>query len=766
MFVKCDILHTILCLHSFPYVIFNRYMKLIKKGLNVLVFLLALTVNAQQEDAVQLYRHTVAARYVNPLIGTAGEGYTYPHATSPWGMVSAGPHTTYTTPLGFVFGKTIAPAGYSHGAPVIEGFGQTHLSGVACNELGAPLIAVNIHELTPGEYASAYSNETAKAGYYTVMLDDMRTKVSITTTARAAYYRFEFTDDGTNFILLDAYKNLSWGNHEGYVERIDGRTFSGWSQTGDFCNQGNEQKVYFYLKSLTPAVHSGLWKSTRELKDALRADGNVGAWLSYGGVGTVDIAIGLSYVSMNNAKENLEAEIGNKKFETVLRENIEKWESALGRIKILDKGKEREKEIFYTALYHALLHPNIVSDVNGSYPEYESDGYGVNKDYTRYGLFSMWDSYRTVHPLLSLFYPEQEQDMLYTIEDMTLISGHTPRWELNGSEVDLMVGDPALSILAEGVVKGFKLNRSEQLFDVLYQNATDKNSDWRPGNREYLELGYIPEKTDDVWGSVSTTLEYSYHDWALSEFGRIIGRNGEAARLLAQSQRWRTLFDKKTGLVRPKRKNGEWMTDFDPATMDDSWWVSLVIKNHGGPGFVEGNAYQYTFMVPHDIAGLTGLFGSADAFGRQLKSIFDNGYFTLWNEPDMLYPYLLGLNTGLHTYMQQQLQRLPSTYFTDAPDGIPGNDDAGTLSAWYVFTALGFYPVNPAGGRYALGIPMFNDIQISVPGTDTLFSITANFDVRKGHWTKATYNGEVFKDRHIPHRQIVNGGTLRFVNED
>ena len=728
-------------------------------------FLLAFSLNAQTEDYAQIYQYTDATHYVNPLIGTAGEGYTYPGATSPWGMVSASPHTTYTTRLGYITGKTIAPAGYYHGEPLIEGFGQTHLSGVACPELGAPVIAVNTEKLTPYDYASSYSAEVAKAGYYSVMLDDMKTKVKITTTQRAAYYQFIFMGNGTNYVLVDAANNLSWGDHNGFVEKVNSQTYSGWSQTGNFCYQGNEQKVYFYLKAITHSDDSGLWRSRGKVSDAKQVNGHVGAWLSYENAKTVDVIIGISYVSMNNAKQNLENEIGNKNFETVLRENINKWESVLGVIKISDKNKEKEKEIFYTALYHALLHPNVVSDVNGAYPLYESKGFGVNKEYPRYGLFSMWDSYRNVHALLSLFYPDQQQNMLYTLEDMTLAAGHTPRWELHGSEINLMVGDPALSILSEGVVKGFKLKKGEELFDVLYQNATDINSSWRPGNFEYLEHGFIPEKTDDVWGSVSTTLEYSYHDWALSEFAQRIGRDREVSQLVAQSQRWRILFDNKTKVIRPKNKHSDWISDFDPGVMEDAWWMSLFIKNHGGPGFVEGNAYQYTYMVPHDIAGLIDLFGSVEEFSSQLKDIFDNGYFTLWNEPDMIYPYLLGTDPRLNNYMQQQLQHQRSTYFTTTADGIPGNDDAGTLSSWYVFTALGFYPVNPASGQYALGVPLFNDIQIRIPGADSLFKITANFSVETESWEMAIYNNETLDKLSISHEQIINGGHLDFVNK-
>ena len=730
---------------------------------NALLIFLASSLQAQTDDYSILYQNKEAARYVNPVIGTAGEGYTYPGATTPWGMVSASPHTTYTSLLGYFFRKKIAPAGYYYGEPRIDGFGQTHLSGVACNELGAPLIAVNAGNMTPGDYASTYSNEIAKAGYYAVNLDDMQTRVQMTTTRHTACYRFTFMGPGIHFVMLDAFKNLSWGDHNGFVEKSDHQTFRGWSQTGNFCGQGNEQKVYFCLKTITLPEESGLWRSERKLSGTKQASGKVGAWMSYEKTRVADVAIGISYVSMENAKENLESEIGDKDFETVLRENISRWESVLGRIKIKDENRDRDKELFYTALYHALLHPNVVSDVNGEYPLYESEGHGINKEHPRYGLFSMWDTYRNVHALLSLLYPERQQDMLYTLEDMTLEAGHPPRWELYGSEINLMVGDPALSIISEGFVKGFKFKHPEKLFEVLYQNATDIHGAWRPGNAAYWEYGFIPRKTEDVWGSVSTTLEYCYHDWALSRFARMTGHEKEASLLAGQSKCWRTLLDDETKLLRPKNKEGEWMSRFDPAAMTDySLWLSYILKNHGGPGFVEGNAYQYTFMVPHDPEGLIEFFGSVEAFGDNLQNVFDQGYFTLWNEPDMIYPYLLGKDPKHIFNMQQELQRQRAENFTSRADGLPGNDDAGTLSAWFVFTALGFYPVNPAGGAYALGIPLFNHIEMDIPEADSLFCITADFDVQTEHWENITYNSEELDGLFIKHEQILHGGELRF----
>jgi predicted alpha-1,2-mannosidase len=705
------------------------------------------------------------SRYVNPLIGTSGEGYTYPGAVSPWGMVSASPHTTYTSQFDYLIGNTIAPAGYSYGEPLIYGFGQTHLSGTACNELGAPVIAVTSGKLAPTSHASSYSDEIAKAGFYSVKLTDANTTVEATTTQRAAFYRFQFHNDAKNYLLLDATTNLSWMDHEGYVKRLNNEEYAGWSQTGNFCYSGNEQKVYFSIKVFTPPEASGTWqRGGKDVNTNPEAEGDVGAWFEFGGAKTVTVAIGISYVSAHNARENLLAEIGDKSFDKVLAENIQRWDEQLGKIVINDSGKLEQKTLFYTALYHALLHPNVVSDVNGDYPLYESDsdGVGNNKEYPRYGLFSLWDSHRNVHALLSLLYPEQQQDMLYTLEDMSITAGHPPRWELHGSETRIMVGDPAQSVLAEGMVKGFAFKNPEKLFDVLYKSATDTSSDWRPGNAAYLDKGYIPDGTKDVWGSVSTTLEYSYHDWALAQIAESVGKVEEAALLRDQSLRWRVLFNVGSGTVCPLNGEQECPEDFEPAAMDDSWWVSLVVKNHGGPGFVEGNAYQYTYMVPHDSAGLVTLFGSMEAYSDQLETIFDNDLFTLWNEPNMAYPYLFGLDPARYKKMQSILQRERSDNFSNRPGGIPGNDDAGVLSAWYVFSALGFYPVNPAAGDYQIGIPLFKDYSLEFTKTHSTLSVTADFDVETEHWDSIAVDATEWEVPKITHEQIQHAQHLLF----
>jgi predicted alpha-1,2-mannosidase len=709
------------------------------------------------------------SRYVNPLIGTSGEGYTYPGAVSPWGMVSASPHTTYTSQFDYVVGNTTAPAGYYHGEPLIHGFGQTHLSGTACNELGAPVLAVNSGELTPAEHSSAYTKEIARAGYYSVQLTDANTTIEATTTQRAAYYRIQFHNNADNYVLLDATTNLSWRDHEGVIERHNKREYSGWSQTGNFCSSGNAQKVYFFLKVFSEPVGSGIWqRGGKTISEVPTAEGDVGAWLAFKGAETVTVAIGISYVSEKNARENLYHEIGDRTFDRIKAENIQRWDTQLGKVVVNDAGKEEQKTIFYTALYHALIHPNVVSDVNGDYPLYESDprAVGNNTNYPRYGLFSLWDSYRNVHALLSLLYPEQQQAMLYTLEDMTISSGHPPRWELYGSETLIMVGDPAVSVMGEGMVKGFKFNNPQKLFATLYKSARDTDSEWRPGNAEYIARGYIPEKTDEVWGSVSTTLEYNYHDWALAQMAEALGHDTEAGILNAQSISWRALFNPQNGTVRPKTRSGEWLSDFDPTAMDDSWWIKLVIKNHGGPGFVEGNAYQYTYMVPHDIDGLIDLFGSTEAFTRQLAYIFENGQFTLWNEPNMAYPYLFGVDPSRFAYMQKIIQQQRSTNFSNSPGGIPGNDDTGVLSAWYVFTALGFYPVNPTSGDYQIGVPLFQDLRIIMPADNAELRIVSDFDTSNGAWRRVSFNQDALSTPVISHADLVSGGTLTFSEKE
>ncbi len=678
------------------------------------------------------------SKSVDTFIGSAGEGNTFPGALRPWGMVSVNPHTNYTSPIGFILGEPSAPSGYHFGEAKIKGFGQTHLSGVGCPDLGAPVVSVSTGKIDFEMKGSRYSKEQAYPGYYSVFLDDFKTQVEVTATKRVGVHRFKFPKGVLGHILISASKNLSWSSDDGFIEFISNNEIRGWSQTGKFCNQSNLRKVYFSAKvSKNPINHETF--------------GWDGAYWSFENEESVELFVGISYVSMENAKENLEAEIQNEDFSKLLLEANSEWEKMLGRIKVKG-GTPKERTIFYTSLYRTLIHPNIVNDVNGDYPFFVKEGVGNNKFYDRYGVFSMWDTYRNVHGLLSLIYPEKQQAMLLTLEDMVNEANFAPQWELIGNEVNMMVGDPALSIIAEGIKKGFHFKNPKNLFSILYKGALANSDEGRrPGNLKYKTLGYIPHKTKGVWGAVSTTLEYSYNDYSLAQMAQNLGFDEERDNLLKMSSGWKNLFDKSTFTLRPRNKNGKWLSPFDPkATKGEA------ILKQGGPGYVEGSAYQYSYMVPHAMKELIELHGGEADFKKHLEDIFAKNEFTLWNEPDMAYPYLFTyIENGL-PITQKLVQEIQHKFFDEGPKGLPGNDDVGTLSAWFVFSSLGFYPVDPVSGEYRLGNPLFYEMEISVG--DKNLKIIKNSSITE----EVTFNGINLQRPSISHTNLKKGGVLFF----
>jgi len=729
-------------------------------------------------SAAESYINTTEfAKSVDPFIGTAGDGNTYPGAVLPWGMVSVSPQNTYTDPLGYLLGEPPAPAGYYFASPEragsskINGFGQTHLSGVGCPELGAPVIAAVSGNMNVHDYSSHYTNEVAFPGVYSVQLNDFNIKAELTATTRVGVHRFTFPADRKSYVGVDVAKNLSWASHVGYIEHVSAFEMVGWSKTGNFCNQGNNQKVYFSVRTNIKPQEFGTWGWWME-KNRLNHSGDVGGYWRFASGQRVEIYVGVSYVSVANAQANLNQEMESKDFDDISLAAIDQWESTLGRIAVsnvepdteLDKSNEHRKT-FYTALYHSLLNPSVISDVNGDFPLYKTNGTGNDNSYIRYSIFGLWDSYRSLHSLLSLAYPQVQQDMLRTLEAMTLEAGHAPQWELLGSEVNMMVGDPALIVFAEGYRKGFQYNDIHALYDILLKDTLDDSTDnhRRPGNALYHKFGYVPQKTTGVWGSVSTTLEYSFADWALAQLADALGDIQMRDQLLQQADGWQKLYDPATRMLRPRGADGKWMEPFDTTMMKGERLEGDLVGYSGGPGYVEGNAWHYAFMVPHALPQLINLHGGAQNFKQRLASLFDQGHFTLWNEPDIASPYLFSLADDLPR-TQQEIINARDEFFSNAVAGIPGNDDTGALSSWYVFSAMGFYPVNPVNGEYRLGIPSFKRVTIKL---DKQFYAGDEFTIKAtgellSPLPDVTLNNIPIDQGYITHEQITAGGVLEF----
>ena len=694
---------------------------------------------------------------VDPFIGTAGDGQTFPGAVLPWGMASPSPHTTLTTPTDAVNG-VFANSGYRHGAPLMRGFGLTHLSGVGCPDLGLPVVAPTLGEppTTSDDYASTYRSEVAHAGYYAVELGDQGMIAEMTATPRTGVFRFWFPAGEPATIVVDPARGVSWVRNEAeFAEELTTDEIAGSAGFGRFCANSEGGRLYFVARLDRPADQVSLSGPEGAPAEALAL------WrYQQAPSEPVTMWVGLSWVSIEQARANLDAEqLG---FDDARNASAVSWQSSLGRIEVAG-GSPADRTRFYTALYHALIHPSILHDFSGTYPRFSLGEVGQTDGGGRYTAMSLWDTYRTLHPLLTLVYPEVQLEILRSMQDMTLGAGTPPKWELVGEEVQMMVGDPAGIVFADSYAKGLTDFNADGVYDVL--RAAAASSEHRPGNEEYLDLGFVSmEAANTVWGPVSTTLEYALADASLATLARALGHEDDLDVLLGRAASYAGFYDAETGTLRPRNRDGSFLEPFDPDAIEGSFPLRV-----GGPGYVEGTAWHYAFFVPHDMQGLISLHGE-DAFIERLQWVFDTDRFVMWNEPDMGYPYLFTFVEGQAHRAQREVRAAMDRYFGTAPDGLPGNDDAGALSAWFVFSAMGFYPVTPGLPEYRLGSPLFDQITIHLSDTHhsgESFVVEAQDNSAQNVFIRgATLGGASLSEAKLSHTAITNGGVLRLQMAD
>lgn len=712
--------------------------------------------------------------YVNPFIGTSNFGATNPGAIAPRGMVSVSPFN--------VAGKQNLPLEkdsrwlsnpYVHENTFLTGFSHVNLSGVGCPDLGVILAMPTTGKLETNhlKYGTTYKNEIAKPGYYAVELDKYSTKVETTASTRVGVSRYSFPK-GESHILLNL--GLGLTNEEGASVKIVSPTeIEGYRSVGSFCYYKPEEAypVYFVAKFSKPAATYGVWKKPKKAK------GVEAQWMGYNGknrlmksyrkevvgdsIGTyfsydfkvptqVEVKIGVSYVSIANARENLEKETANRSFEDIRKVTSKKWNDLLGRIQV-EGGSKDDKTIFYTALYHTLMHPNILNDVNGEYPKMQNRE-TLKTDGTRYTVFSFWDTYRNLHQLMSLVYPEQQSDMIKSMLAIYDESGWLPKWELNATETTTMVGDPAGIVLADSYVRGIRDFDVAKAYEAMVKSADQlEGNPLRPGIKDYITKGYLTTKTTNS-GSVSTTQEYNISDFAIAQLAKALGKKDDYKRFSKRAVSYRKLFDKDLNLLRPKNDDGSWYAPFDPEK------GANFQKNLG---FIEGNSWQYTFMVSHDVKALIKLMGGKKKFVNQLNNVFDKNQFDMANEPDIAYPYLFNYVKGEEWRSQQKVKELVRTYFKNTPDGLPGNDDTGTMSAWLVYSMMGLYPVSPAEPIYTITTPMFDKITIQLnpkyyDAKELIIEKEGNKRINKIY-----LKDKLHKKYFINHKELTNAGLLK-----
>lgn len=716
------------------------------------------------------------ASYVNPFIGTSNYGATYPGPIAPRGMVSISPfNVAGSKNLPLEKDSQWLSTPYVHENTFLTGFSQVNLSGVGCPDLGVILLMPTTGQVETNhlKYGSTYSNEVAKAGYYSSTIDKYNVKGEFTTSTRVGVSRFTFPKGQSNILL-----NLGLGltNEEGSMVKVISPTeIEGMRSVGSFCYNSPEASypVYFVAKFSKPADTFGVWKKPakhegveakwmtyngkpRLMKQATKmvVGDSIGTYFTYkfDKTETVEVKIGISYVSIDNARENLQKETDNKSFDSVYEETHTKWNNLLSRIKV-EGSSEDDKIIFYTALYHTLIHPNILNDFNGEYPEINRGKIGKTED-TRYTVFSLWDTYRNLHQLMSLVYPQQQSDMIKSMLDMYGENGWLPKWELNSTETFTMVGDPASIVVADTYLKGIQDFDIKKAYEAMLKSADQiENNPLRPELKDYIEKGYV---TTDNEGSVSKTEEYNVADYSIALLAKELGEKEDYERFKKRSISYRKLFDKNLNLLRPRNSNGSWHEPFNPEA------GANFTKNIG---FIEGNAWQYAFMVPHDINGLKKLMGGNKAFTNQLRMVFDTNQFDMANEPDIAYPYLFNYVKGEEWRSQKLVKKLVRKYFQNKPDGLPGNDDTGTMSAWLVYSMMGIYPISPGSPEYTITSPMFDKITIQL---DSKYYKKKQLVIEregksKGKINKILLDKTKHKSYFITHDKLINSNKLRII---
>ena len=694
--------------------------------------------------------------YVHPWVGSSNFGTTNPGAVCPNGMMSVSPfNVTGSEKNKWDKDSRWWSTPYTSDNCWFTGFSHVNLSGVGCPELGTIITMPTSGELSTDYllYGSEYTGETAQPGYYALKLSKYDILAEVASTMRSSIERYTYRK-GKAHVIVNLGQGLT-NESGGFIRKVSDTEIEGMRLCGGFCY--HSQAVfpqYFVIRVNKSPKEAGFWKKQPNMTAEAAWDEHAGKYKVYtdyaremagddlGYRFTFDaedgeqicVQMGVSFVSCENARQNLEAEQPACNFDQVRAESHRQWEEALERVKV-SGGSEEQKEIFYTALYHALLHPNVLNDVNGEYPlmqggkyaaqngiEVVNPGIGkVAKGHNRYTVFSLWDTSRNLHQLLTLAYPEKQIDMVRSMVDMYKEWGWMPKWELYGRETFTMEGDPAIPVIADTYLKGLTDFDIQAAYKACLKSANTpgKDNKIRPDVDPYIAKGYIPLGyfAQDFSGdnSVSHALEYYVADNALALLSDKLAQEAKNSAQKAEYQKyakefrkrskgWRHYYSKESGTLRPLNSNGTFLSPFNPKDGADF---------SNTPGFHEGSAWNYTFYVPHDIEGLAKAMGGDKAFVAKLQKVFDEGLYDPANEPDIAYPFLFSRFKGEEHRTAQTVAALLKKYYTTRPDGIPGNDDTGVMSAWAVFSMIGMYPDCPGEPQYTLFSPVFDSVEIN-----------------------------------------------------
>jgi predicted alpha-1,2-mannosidase len=720
--------------------------------------------------------------YIRPFVGTAGEGNTFPGPSAPFGMVQFSPDTDTT--------NWDTDSGYEYSDPTIQGFTLTHLSGTGCPDLGDflfmpqtgdPAFEVGRKDHPEEGYQSAFSHadESAAAGYYRVKLEKSGVTAELTAGRRAGILRFTFPASDQASILTDLSHVINggrWRIAESRLRIEDGSTITGFHLVNGWAK---ERYLYFAARYSRPfdegeIISNGkpvTYKSYvnyrfRSRNEAAGTNLQFLARFKTAADEVIQVKVAVSAVSAANAMENLNAEIPGWDFEKVRESTRAAWDEELAKIQI--EGSDEQKETFYTSLYHAFLVPNLYEDANGEYRGLDQNIH-VAKKFTKYTVFSLWDTFRAEHPLLSLIQAPRDADMINSLLDHYDQSADhlLPMWELQGNETWCMIGYHAAPVIADGFLKGVKGFDPQRAYEAMKTTAMNPDYD---GLASYRRLGWVPCDEEDE--SLSKTLEYAYDDYSIAQMARALGKTADYKYFMQRAGSFKNLYDPALGWMHSKDSHGEWRPNFNPHLFGGGTNLQDV---------TEATSSQYSWFVPQDVPGLIALMGGKDAFVAKLDSLFDAsqsvefrselssndlrgciGEYWHGNEPSHHVIYLY-CYAGQPWKAAERLHQVVTTQYGSDPGSLCGNDDCGQMSAWYLFTCMGFYPVCPASDYYVIGAPQIPRAVVHLSNGKTFTMTAANLSEQNIYVQSVRLNGKTWDSAFLPYAELKNGGALEFM---
>ena len=702
--------------------------------------------------------------HVDPFIGSAKHGHVFVGANVPFGAVQLGPSQIIQS--WDKFNGWDWCSGYNYKSTEILGFTHTHLSGTGIGDLNDILLLpangktqvtrAKYNDMESG-YGSFFSKKTeiARPGYYQVYLDKYKVKAQLTATERTGFHQYTFQKTDNAHLLVDLGFGMGWDAPvETHISQLNATTFEGYRFSKGWAD---DQRIYFVIQLSAPVNKTELYDNSAQLQGKQATGKEIKAALFFDAVKhpVLKVKVAISPVSSANALLNLKTELPGWDFNACVKQADAKWEKALSKVKIEAPSVIKTK--FYTGLYHTMIAPSLFNDVNGDYRGADKKVY-KNAGFNNYTTLSLWDTYRGLNPLMTILHPDRVNDMVKTMLAIYQQQGKLPVWHLHGNETNCMIGYPAVPVIADAWLKGFRNYDTELAYQAMRHSAMQDTN----GIQYIQKLQAIPaEKVEE---SVAKALEYAISDWCIAQMAKALNKQEDYKYFTERSKLYQQYFDKSTGHFRGRMADGSWRTPFNP--------YNAV---HRQNDYCEGNAWQYTWLVPQDLPGLIQEFGGKQPFLNKLDSLFSIssvlddktspdisgliGQYAHGNEPNHHIPYLYNL-AGQPWKTAEIIRKIDQQFYTNKPDGLCGNDDVGEMSAWYVFSALGFYPLNPASGEYVFGSPLINDAVINLPGAKKFHIRVVGNSAQNKYIQRISLNGKDHNKTSLSHSAIIKGAEL------